>query len=442
MMLEPSKAILEWLCKALPSLKFQLIGALFVAVFLPVLIREGGTFTHLTMTPQPGTMFGAGIAILLGHLLHRRMTTFPGVQSDHYILPIFAATFLTVVAVFFFFRLEYTRTTFLSSFLICCVWFLFMGFARRRITRYRLAIVPIGRVQGLEDIDNVDWARLTAPDNPTRNITGIVADLGGDLPPAWEHFLAQKALSGVPVFHVKQIRESLLGRVEIEHLAENTLGSLNPNQAYLEIKQTLDWIGALLGLTLCLPLFAVVAIAIKLDSPGPVLFRQRRKGYRGADFSVYKFRTMIDEVPAAREDCPAGQGHKTLDQHSREHAVTKAGDRRITRVGRFLRRTRLDELPQMINILRDEMSWIGPRPEAIILSEWYNAELPFYSYRHIVRPGVTGWAQVNQGHVAAVNEVYEKLQYDFYYIKNFSFWLDVLITLRTVKTILTGFGAK
>jgi lipopolysaccharide/colanic/teichoic acid biosynthesis glycosyltransferase len=114
----------------------------------------------------------------------------------------------------------------------------------------------------------------------------------------------------------------------------------------------------------------------------------------------------------------------------------------VTRLGRFLRISRLDELPQVINILRGEMSWIGPRPEALPLSHWYQDELPFYYYRHIVYPGITGWAQVNQGHVTEVDRVLEKLHYDFYYIKNFSAWLDILILLKTVRTMLTGFGAK
>jgi lipopolysaccharide/colanic/teichoic acid biosynthesis glycosyltransferase len=126
----------------------------------------------------------------------------------------------------------------------------------------------------------------------------------------------------------------------------------------------------------------------------------------------------------------------------RAEAVTQDEDHRVTRIGKFLRRYRIDELPQIINILKGEMSWIGPRPEAVALSLWYEKELPFYRYRHIVRPGITGWAQVTQGHVANVDEVLWKLQYDFYYIKNFSFWVDVLIVARTIRTVLTGFGAR
>jgi lipopolysaccharide/colanic/teichoic acid biosynthesis glycosyltransferase len=122
--------------------------------------------------------------------------------------------------------------------------------------------------------------------------------------------------------------------------------------------------------------------------------------------------------------------------------ITREGDARITRLGRFLRRSRIDELPQIINILMGHMSWIGPRPEAAALSQWYEGEIPFYRYRHVVVPGITGWAQVSQGHVAELDDVKTKLQYDFYYIRNFSVWLDLLIIAKTIKTMLNGFGSK
>jgi lipopolysaccharide/colanic/teichoic acid biosynthesis glycosyltransferase len=126
----------------------------------------------------------------------------------------------------------------------------------------------------------------------------------------------------------------------------------------------------------------------------------------------------------------------------RDRFITRENDVRITRIGRWLRRARIDELPQIINILKGEMSWIGPRPEASKLSAWYESEIPFYRYRHVVVPGITGWAQVSQGHVAEIHDVRTKLQYDFYYIRNFSLWLDLLIIAKTIKTMLTGFGSK
>jgi len=197
------------------------------------------------------------------------------------------------------------------------------------------------------------------------------------------------------------------------------------------LKGEMSWIGPRPEALVLVPVLAVpmmlLAFAIRVDSRGPALFRQRRLGLAGKPITVYKFRTM--KVHDASED-------------ERSAAMTGDGDDRITRLGGFLRRSRIDELPQMINILKGEMSWIGPRPEALVLSNWYVGEIPFYRYRHVVRPGISGWSQVNQGHVADVGEVHEKLQYDFFYIKYFSPWLDLLILFRTIKTMLTGFGSR
>ena len=152
-------------------------------------------------------------------------------------------------------------------------------------------------------------------------------------------------------------------------------------------------------------------------------------GYKGLPFTMYKFRTMR---MAEKQDSTA----------ARDLAITKDGDTRVTSVGRFLRTTRLDELPQIVNILRGDMSWIGPRPEAIVLSHWYEENIPFYRYRHVIRPGIAGWAQVSQGHVADIHEVRSKLYYDFYYIKHYSLWIDLLIVVRTVWIMVSGFGAR
>jgi lipopolysaccharide/colanic/teichoic acid biosynthesis glycosyltransferase len=256
----------------------------------------------------------------------------------------------------------------------------------------------------------------------------IVADLRADLGEEWERYLADRALDGMLVMHVKQLEESLTGRVAIEHLSENNLGSLIPGIVYGKAKRLGDFLAALAALPVLAPILLAIAIAIRLDSPGPAFFRQQRMGFRGFAFTMLKFRTMRVETEA--------------DLDPRLAAITDDEDLRVTRVGRFLRRYRLDELPQAINVLKGEMSWIGPRPEAIPLSRWYEAELPFYRYRHIVRPGITGWAQLRQGHVAQVDEVLEKLHYDFYYIKNFSFWLDLLIIAGTIRGVVTGHGAR
>lgn len=408
-------------------MRFQLLGGWLFAILLPSMIRTAFDSEVIFSANMQVTIGAALIAHTMGYLFYKRIGNFPGVAATGYILPTFALSYGLVFLTIFFFRLEYSRFQAAASFFQSTLWYFGLSLATRRLDAYRLGIIPGGGVDKLESIAGVDWQRIQSPGDIVRNVNGVVVDLRADLSDDWERYIADRALSGTPVYHVKQISESLTGRVEIEHLSENTLGSLNPNQAYLKIKQAVDWIMALAILVSLSPLFLMVALAIRLESAGPSLFRQDRMGYRGSVYSVYKFRTMKVSVVSGDE---------------RETAITKTGDVRITRLGQFLRRSRIDELPQVINILRGEMSWIGPRPEALVLSKWYEAELPFYRYRHIVRPGITGWAQVNQGHVAAVEDVHEKLHYDFYYIKNFSPWLDLLIVFRTVQTMLTGFGAR
>jgi lipopolysaccharide/colanic/teichoic acid biosynthesis glycosyltransferase len=256
---------------------------------------------------------------------------------------------------------------------------------------------------------------------------GVVVDLRAEIPAHWEQFLTSCVLSGVPVYHVTQAREMMSGRLDIRHLSENMLTSHDPHHAYLALKRLLDTLAALVALVVLGPLLLLVGLAVKLDSPGPALFTQARIRKGTTKFTIYKFRTMKIGTAAPQ---------------SRDDAMTLDRDPRITRLGAFLRKSRIDELPQILNILKGEMSWIGPRPEAVPLAEWYESQLPFYQYRHIVPPGITGWAQVNQGHVTNPDDVLDKLHYDFFYIKNFSIWLDMLIVLKTLRTMLTGFGAR
>jgi len=408
--------------------RFQLLGGLCFAILLPALVRMShGGLTIFSESNMQTTLVAAVCAHLAGFHTYRRLGTVPGIAGAGYILPTFALAYGSIFLVIFFWRLDYSRFQAVGSFGMSTLWYFFMSVVSRRFARRELAIVPGGAVDALIGIRDIIWRPLQSPTLPLKGVSGIVADLRADLSDDWERYIADAALAGVPVYHFKQVMESLTGRTDIEHLSENTLGSLNPNMLYLKIKQALDWAGAVLVLVVLSPLLLAIGLAIRLDSPGPALFRQERMGYRGEPFHMVKFRTMRAEQQ---------RGDK------RESAVTQKDDVRVTRLGRFLRRTRIDELPQALNILRGEMSWIGPRPEAMALSELYEEKLPFYRYRHIVRPGITGWAQVNQGHVSSVDEVLSKLHYDFYYIKNFSPWLDFVIVLRTIKTMLTGFGAK
>jgi lipopolysaccharide/colanic/teichoic acid biosynthesis glycosyltransferase len=295
-------------------------------------------------------------------------------------------------------------------------------------------LVPSGSAQGL--LGRQGFEELSSVEQFGSLIEGgmltgsVIADLHHDHDPEWERLFAKAALQGIPVYHYRLIEESLTGEVKINHLRENDLGSLIPNLPYMSAKRAADLFASVLLAPFVLMVGLVIALAIKLDSQGSVFFFQERVGFRGQIFKMVKFRTMREAPQAVNEET------------RRQQSMTKDADQRITGVGRFLRRTRLDEIPQIWNILIGDMSWIGPRPEAQDLAEWYEGEIPFYSYRHIVRPGITGWAQVNQGHVTGIEAVEAKLRFDFYYVKNLSLWLDVLIALKTLRVVAQGIGAK
>lgn len=407
-------------------IRYQLLGGLLFAVVLPILLRSLDGLWILNAATTQNTVIAAIVAHILGFLAFRRLGSFPGVAAAGFILPTFAITYGFVFVIIFFFRVDYSRFQAGSSFILSTLWYFAWSIAARRAVQHRIAVVPGGNTSSIRRIHHVVWHHLSSPDQILTGISGVVADLRADLSEEWERYIADAALAGIPVYHVKHVTESLSGRAEIEHLSENTLGSLNPNQFYLTVKELVDRVAALVVLILLSPILGLIAVAVYIDSPGPVLFRQARMGYRGRVFTVYKFRTMRAEACSGND---------------RDSAITLPGDKRVTRVGRFLRKFRLDEFPQAFNILRGEMSWIGPRPEALALSTWYDRELPFYRYRHIVRPGISGWAQINQGHVTNVSDVQEKLHYDFYYIKNFSPWLDIVIVLRTIRVMFVGHGA-
>jgi exopolysaccharide biosynthesis polyprenyl glycosylphosphotransferase len=168
----------------------------------------------------------------------------------------------------------------------------------------------------------------------------------------------------------------------------------------------------------------LIALAVRLDSPGPVFFRQERVGKGEQPFTLIKFRTMRNDA-------------------EKNGAVWACkDDPRVTKVGHILRKTRLDEIPQLFNVLKGDMSFVGPRPERPEFVETLKEKIPYYSKRHFVKPGVTGWAQVRYPYGASVEDSLEKLRYDLYYIKNFSIFLDILIILETIKVVLFGRGAR
>lgn len=234
-------------------------------------------------------------------------------------------------------------------------------------------------------------------------------------------------LRGVVIEDANFLMERLLGKLSLDGLNPSTLiftHGFNVKAMQQLSRRLVSIVVSSIGLLLCLPLIPFVILAVRLSSPGPIFFKQTRVGLRGLPFSVIKFRTM-------RQDA------------EKNGAVwATKNDSRVTPVGRFMRKTRLDEIPQLWNVLRGDMGFVGPRPERPEFVKWLSSEIPFYELRHIIRPGLTGWAQVRYQYGATLEETRQKLEYDLYYVKHMSVGLDLLIIFETVKTILLRRGAQ
>ncbi|HUR33028.1 MAG TPA: TIGR03013 family XrtA/PEP-CTERM system glycosyltransferase [Vicinamibacterales bacterium] len=239
--------------------------------------------------------------------------------------------------------------------------------------------------------------------------------------------LLQAKMSGVRVEDAATMYERLTGKILIDEIKPSWLifsDGFRASRTTRAVKRVVDLVLAAVGLVLAAPLMLLTALAVRLESPGPVLYRQERVGENGREFTLCKFRSM-------RTDAESGTPIWAREK-----------DDRVTRVGRFIRITRLDELPQLWNVLRGDLSFVGPRPERPFFVQQLAEIIPFYMERHAVKPGVTGWAQVKYRYGSSVEDAMEKLRYDLYYIKHLSIVFDLTIVADTVKVIISGKGAK
>jgi sugar transferase (PEP-CTERM system associated) len=240
--------------------------------------------------------------------------------------------------------------------------------------------------------------------------------------------LLRLRLAGVEIHEVTSFLEALTGRIALENLRPSWVvfsKGFDRTRGFLFTKRVIDVAASAALLVVSAPLLALLAILIPLDSPGPVLYRQRRVGFRGKPFDLLKLRTMA-------VDAEAGGPVWASD----------GKDPRVSRLGRFLRLTRLDELPQLLNVLRGEMSFVGPRPERPHFVEQLRTVIPYYDARHEVKPGITGWAQVKFGYGSSLEDAERKLEYDLYYVKHMSWVFETGILLYTAKVVLSGKGAR
>jgi sugar transferase (PEP-CTERM system associated) len=268
-----------------------------------------------------------------------------------------------------------------------------------------------------------DVSRLVR-DHRIDRVIVCLSDRRGRLP---VQELLHAKLSGVGIEDAATTYERMTGKILADGLLPSWLifsDGFRARRGTHAIKRVLDVVLATAGLVLAAPLMLVTAAAVWLDSPGPILYKQERVGWRGQPFVLYKFRSM-------RSDAEQGTP-----------VWAASNDSRTTRVGRFIRITRLDELPQLVNVLRGDMSFVGPRPERPFFVDQLSSAIPLYAERHAVKPGVTGWAQVKYRYGSSVEDAMEKLRYDLYYIKHLSIAFDLTIVIDTVKVILSGKGAR
>jgi exopolysaccharide biosynthesis polyprenyl glycosylphosphotransferase len=259
-------------------------------------------------------------------------------------------------------------------------------------------------------------------------ISDIVVAINGTIQGATFQAILDTQERGIEVTRMPILYEEMTGRVPVHHLESDWVirsfvDQVRGSAVYEFLKRSMDIIGGLLGSIAFLIISPFIAIAILIDSGRPILYSQTRLGKGGSIFRIYKFRTMVNEADMNGDIRPAEED-----------------DPRVTKVGRFLRRTRLDEMPQFLSVLRGEMSLVGPRAERPELVAEYQKQVPFYRARLLVKPGLTGWAQINYGYVASVTETAVKLEYDLYYIKHRTLGMDFSIVLRTIGTVIRRSG--
>ena len=294
-----------------------------------------------------------------------------------------------------------------------------VGFVDPDPSRVGTAVINPGIIGAVEDIPSIVQSKRVD------RVVVSLADARGKLP---MDRLLDMRLDGVAFDHLASLYEEYTGKIAVENLRPSWLifsEGFHKGRLQAFGKRLVDLVVGGGLLVVSTPLMLLVALAVRLTSAGPVLYHQTRVGLNGRHFTVHKFRTM-------RQDAEAESGPVW---------AAKTGDPRVTPIGHWLRRMRLDELPQLWNVLIGDMSLVGPRPERPEFVDGLTKQIPYYRQRHIIRPGLTGWAQVRYTYGASVEDAQEKLQYDLFYIKNLTLWLDLYIIFQTAKTVILRRGA-
>lgn len=380
-------------------------------------------YFFLTLTNNSNIYFYL-ITFLLAMLILGKVKYYP--LSDNSAMPLVfvIGCYFSLVIVFTFLNRKFNGVFFLLNATYCAMWLSFWVFLKKRWSPVTLGYFKSLTDEELNNTDKYSFTNLDEKDLKNLKLTGILYNQAAKTDDEIRLKISELGNKEIPVLKISNFQEMITGKIEAKRFKDLSFDDFKISITYAFLKRTFDIIGCLIASPFIIILMFLTALGVVIDSRGPIFFTQERTGKGDKPFKMYKFRSM-------RTDS---------EKDGAKFATTN--DNRITKFGKFIRKFRLDEIPQFYNILKGDMSLIGPRPEQKVFTDEFNKTIPFYPYRHAVRPGITGWAQVSQGYAATVEQTQEKVEYDLYYIKNFSIWLDILIVLKTVRTILTGFGAR
>ncbi|NQX94107.1 MAG: sugar transferase, partial [Erythrobacter sp.] len=314
-----------------------------VVVLAPLLVFLVSGYEEPFADPTlRATAIAGTSALFTGLFLAGRVLDLPGTRGTVHGVPIMVMCFIIAALVLFAGRVEYSRVVLFYSATTATLIATQLRWSNRTLRRQPFYIVPFGKAHLMEEMKGFPIRRLKRPDIPADRAANIVADFRADLPEEWERLLARASLAGVPVYHYKQLTESITGQVKIESLSENSFGSLMPNRSYTPVKRLIDFFGSLVLIVLLAPVMAVVALLIWAEDRDSPFYIQTRTGLGGRPFRMYKFRSMTNRAVVSAEE-------------ARVDAITQEDDARITKFGAFIRKYRLDELPQLFNVLKGEM---------------------------------------------------------------------------------------
>ncbi|MBS0546299.1 MAG: sugar transferase [Proteobacteria bacterium] len=401
------------------------VGGFLFCVVLPIPVYATAEPFSAGIGATEQTILSTAFAYAVVWYCGRRLDAFPRVTLQGnlgYVAPVAAIAYSTIAVALLLMRSDYSRVQLFGSGVLAVLWMAFVAQLRARYLTRNYAVLPSSLTAEMPALHTCRWLDFEQVGRENVRVDAIVTDLSTDLDETQVAALTNAAIGGVPVLDRRYVMETMTGLTPLSGLTPNEFGALLPSRQYLVVRRAIELALTILTLPLLLPVLGVVALVVRSTSPGPILFVQQRVGRRGRVFRMVKFRTM----------------HHGVDGPS----FTTQSDPRVTKVGHFLRRSRLDELPQLFNVLRGDMSWVGPRPEAFALDQQYVRDIPHFALRGIVRPGVTGWAQINQGYAHKAHEMRSKLEYDIYYLKHCSLWLDLVIVLRTFAVVIGGTGAR